>query len=146
MADNNIHPITGSGANLGKIGALFKSNPFGSFLAALFLAALIVPPRKRKYKPKRRRTGKKRRKTRLAPVKPIKVKKGKKSKKKGSRKRSGPAAPPRSVTNPRPKPARTTTAGSHRGNRAGAVPQWVKDKGFNNWTDYMTYLRSRRKK
>lgn len=83
MPGDNIHPMTGPGSGAMN---LLKSNPFGAFLAAMFLLALIVSPRKRKYKPKRKYV--RRRKSRKSgnpckknPGNPGKKKKARKAKK-----------------------------------------------------------------
>ena len=131
----NTHPVSGPGNGL--LGTL-KSNPFGALLAGLFMLALIIPPRKRKYKPKRKKSRKKGKGYRINPSNPgSRVKKGKKAKKS----RSQPKAPVSRARKPSAGPRRSAGTGKMPERFRGKVKkgsQIAKEKG--------EWLRSQRKK
>lgn len=145
----NEHPITGGnspgsgGFNLGSVGSLITGNPLLAILAGLTLLAVILPPRKRKrksYKPynkrKKRRSSKRIKQRSVG--RPVKSKKAKQKSKTGKSTSRGPGRPATSTK------SRKTGTGSRRSKKS--VPAWVKNKGFNSWSDYMSYLRSKRTK
>lgn len=54
MTFDPTHPLAGAKESAGKVFDLAKENPIGIFILGMSLLALIIPPRKRKYKPKKK--------------------------------------------------------------------------------------------
>lgn len=120
----------GSNNKIGNLLASLKSNPVFAFLSSLVLLAFIMPPRKRKYRPKKRRGYKRRKGYRVSPGNPgSQKKKSKKSKK--------------SKKTPKIRPQKTTSG--RRRVSGSQLPAW-RVKGSPEAKAHMAKIRAKRKK
>lgn len=127
MPNDNTHPMSGPGPG-GKIFDTVKANPVAAFLLGMTLLALIVPPRKRKYRPKKK-VNRRKKSRKVRNLNPVKSYPGKRKKSKKTKTSPAPVVRTRTRT-------KTTKKG---------VPAW-RVKGSQEARDYMRKLRLKRKK